>query len=609
MLVHRKMLPSIAATLKARGAEIALDTETTGLRPWQGDRLFSLILANDQDAFYLNFQQYPGLHPDFVLQKHELQLLNELWLDPSLTWFMHNAKFDMGMLSQDGVPDLTGTIHCTNAIARVERNNRLNLSLAALAAEIGLEKSGAVDEFIAEHGLFHVEVNEEGDREKIPHFHEVPLEIIQPYGEQDAKITWKLGRHQIQRIEEMHARAKNQERSPLRIMQSERAVTKVFFKMERVGAQVDLDYSRKGAEFERQRMQEAIREFYELTGMEFVDGPKVLTAAFEKLGLPYPKTAKGNPSFKGDMLRKLKSPLAECILKYRDASKRRGTYYLNFIKFADSSGAIHSNVRQAGTETGRVSYADPNLQNLPKRREGKGEGTMKVRRAFTPRPGFFLAMLDYDQMEYRLMLDMCGELGLIAEIVGGMDVHEATGHMMGVEREPAKTINFGLLYGQGAQKLADGLGKTLREANLLKQLYFRKLPRVRQFIQEIQRVAVTRGYVINWAGRYNHCGNPEWAYAMPNHLIQGGCADVVKFAMVALDAFLTGGGYKSRMILQVHDEIVFEIADDEAHILPTLKQIMESVYQPKNGLPMTVGVDISRVSWADKEEWNGQAAS
>jgi DNA polymerase-1 len=255
-------------------------------------------------------------------------------------------------------------------------------------------------------------------------------------------------------------------------------------------------------------------------------------------------------------------------------------------------------------------------------------------------------MIDFDQMEYRLMLDYAGEKQLIELVKSGLDVHEATAQMMSTEsrtvsRDEAKTINFMLLYGGGTAKLAMALFPTklpekelklvfeainfwsrfdlaakeafnkidpalvehdkpfLRKAAELKELYFEKLPAVKKFIKSVQNVAIERKTLVNWMGRVYQFPVPESAFKAPNYLIQGGCADIVKIAMGRIAERLRG--LKSRMVVQVHDEVVFEIHRDELNIVPELKQILESVY-PAKYLPLTCGVDHSWVSWSDKVE-------
>ena len=649
MLVTSQNLQSILKKLEAVKPR-AIDTETTGLKPHQGDRLFSIIIADESDEFYFNFQSYPGVKP---LPREVLQKLKKPLATPGNLWFLHNAKFDLAMLRMENI-ELGGTIHCTEAIGRVEKNNRIKYSLENLAAEIGFEKDEAAMAYIKKHGLYETVTDENGEAEKKPVFAKVPFEIIVPYGERDARITYALGQEQLKRIT-----AHDSHKKPLApIMHNERALTRVAFEMEWRGIKIDSAYVKEARAFEAKRERDAALEFERMASkalgkpVAFVDSRACFKPVFDAVGELYPLTAKGNPSFKAEALEGMKSPLAKMIVDYRDALKRRTTYYENFLYFSDKFGVIHPNIRQAGAKTGRISIADPSLQNLSKRAEKNNSTGFLVRRSFIPRPGFFFLMADFDQMEYRLMLDYAREMEVIRAVKGGLDVHQATANLMGVDRESAKTINFMLLYGGGIAKLAIELLDTtldhetllamgrfyiykmqkkmsaperahfakliervpkpafehnllqLEKAKALLDQYYSALPMVKEFVNGVQNVARDRGHIINWMGRRSYFGPGVPTHKAPNYLIQGGCADVVKKAMNEIEQLLSGK--KSRMLLQIHDELLFEIHDSEEHLAEKIKGIMEKAYTPKF-LPLTCGLDYSRKSWSDKLEWNGKA--
>lgn len=601
MIVNRASFPNVVASLCAPGL-YAVDTETTGLRTYQGDRLFSLIIADETRAYYFNFQKYPDLSPDWVLPRSFLAKLQSVFNTEASVFAMHNAKFDLGMLAADGLT-VHGTVHCTEAAGRLVQNDLFDYTLKALAKGIGLTKDDAVDEYIAKHKLF-TERNPSGGKKKKskqPHFEKVPFKVITEYGENDALITRALATHQLQAIAELDKSRPGNIPALSGVLENERRLTKTCFAMEQVGIKVNRGYCVRAMNHEVGRYREAMRKFLELTGVEFVDSNKVLAEAFTKLGEKYPTTAKGNPSFTDDVLEGFTSPVAKLVQTYRDAYKRAHTYYQNFIDFADEHDVLHANIRQAGTTTGRFSYSEPNLQNLSKEENAQEE--YLIRRAFVPRDGFCFVMIDYEQMEYRLMLEAARELKVIAAILGGLDVHEATAREMGVSRYHAKTINFMLLYGGGAQKLATALKVTLGEAQRMREEYFQKLPRIRSWIRGITdaiqgRGDGAKGYLYNWFGR-RYTIDKEFAYKGPNAYIQGGCADIVKLAMSQLEDFLGRMNAKSRMLVQIHDEILFEIHKDELALVPSLKRIMEQVF-PARLLPMACSVDHSWVSWADK---------
>lgn len=595
MIVTKENLESVFALLKSK-SQLSLDTETTGLRPFHGDRLFSLIIGEHNESYYFNFQHYPGIPDSYILENSVIsRLQTELFSDPSRTWYLHNAKFDLHILGKNDVR-VAGKIHCTEALARVVYNEHLTYSLEACAARIGYQKSDAVEEYIAKHKLWEwKQIPGKKQRTKDKFFYKVPFEVIQPYGEQDAKVTFALAKSQEKALSEVEA--SNPKRpSPWIIAKNEMEITKVCYEMESVGVKIDSEYCSKAAVYEEFRMEKAAQDFLSISGIPFTDSNVVLAKAFTQANESYPLTEKGNPSFEGEVLKTFKSPLAKKVLEYRDA-KSRANFYNGFLYFMDANGCIHPNMRQAGTTTGRFSYSDPNLQNLTE--ESESDNEFKIRKSLIPRDGFCWVSIDFDQLEYRLMLDYSGEDELIEKVKSGLDIHTATAQMMGVDRKYAKTLNFMLLYGGGAQKLADALGISLNEAKALKAKYFSALPKVQYFIKQVTSVAERRSFIFNKYGRIYHFPNSEFAYTAPNRLIQGTGGDTTKIAMVRVYEFLKDK--KSRMILNVHDELDFEIHESELGIVPEIKKIVESVF-PYEKLPLTASVSHSWKSFGDLEE-------
>lgn len=582
---------------------IAVDTETTGLLWFKEDKIFSFIAATKDEAFYFNFLKYDdeiNCPSEHVLPREAIKDLQLIFNDPTKLVYLHNAKFDMAMLAKEGV-FINCTVHCTMAIARVEYNAHFGkepYGLAACSERIGLKKDDAVEEYISKHHKWEWEkIPGRAQKSKLKHFDLVPFEIIAPYGCQDAFVTRMLGEHQVEEITKFSNTLPTNIPGPLKVMHNERRFTKTCFNIEQTGVLIDKEFCKEAAAHETKVMEESAREFFQLTGKPFINSSKELAPVFEALGETFPKTALGNNSFTKDVLDTFKSPAAQSAKAYRKAEKR-AAYFYSYLYYADRFGVVHANIKQSGTEHGRVSYGNPNFQNVPKR--GEDKSPYPVRRAIIPRPGYFLAMPDYDQMEYKMMIDYANEPELIKMILNGHDVHQACSDLMEIgDREPAKTMNFLKLYGGGSQKLADSLNIPLSKANEYSQLYWQKLPNVAKFINQVSDTAKKRGYVINWFGRRCNFPNSQFAYAAPNHLISGGCADVVKIAMNQIDDFLKN--FKSRMLIQVHDEIVFEIHESEVGILPTIKEIMEKAY-PYKHLPLTCAIDHSFKSWFDKVE-------
>ncbi len=591
MIVSRDRFPEVIAHLEQTG-QYGLDTETTGLKT--EDRVFSVIICDGLTSYYFNFNQHcdhqgalaPLTHRLDALHYRELQ---RVFSNPDSVWFIHNAKFDLGMLAKDGFV-IAGRVHCTYAIERVIKNNHLGgrpYSLDALAKRIGMKKDKEVDKYITKYKLYKVErVPGKTQPKKLKQFHKVPFNTISTYGMQDARLHYEIGVRQnvvLQGLPEL---------SP--VVENELRLLHTCLDMERTGIKIDRPYAERALVHEQAALEKLKREFQVMTDLEFSESPRLLSESLRRAGESVPLTEKGNPRLDKKSLALMKSPVAQMIQRIRAHSKFISTYYSSILYYADSQDELHPGINQAGAETGRMSMSEPSLHNVPKEEEGE----FKVRRCFVPREPYIFFMLDYNQQEFRMMLDYAGEADLIDAINQGVDVHQATADLCGITRKQAKTINFGLLYGMGVGKLSDSLGMTLPEAMDLKRLYFSKLPRVKQFIYTVGDRGKARGYIFNWMGRRCHIDSPEESYILPNHLIQGGCADVCKVAMNRVHDFLKDK--RSRLILQVHDELLFEIHPEEFDLVSDIKSIMEQVYVPRSNLKLTCSIEHSRLSWSDK---------
>jgi DNA polymerase I-like protein with 3'-5' exonuclease and polymerase domains len=590
----------------ASSTYLSLDTETTGLYPYKGDKMFALVIGclhqGDIVAFYFTEE----LTHAYALD------LSVLFVNPIKRWVLFNAKFDMHFLYQASFPDIAGKIYDGKSGARIEFNDHMQYSLSACAERIGLSKSNEVDRFIVEKNLFRrVEVPGKDTIQRIPMYDKVPLDIISRYALQDAIVTYQLVDKQIKKLQDQDAKRPSSVPTILDVLSNESQLIKTVFNMERTGLRIDEAYVLKAIDYELDREKSHRKSFEAQTGKQYMASPKLFATIFAGHKHLWKYTEKGNPSFTSDVLTDIKNKggpdidtIAAHVLCIRDA-KSRLDFYNGFLYYMDASGIVHPNLDPAGTATGRFSSSAPNFQNLTSEEE---DAEYLIRRSIIPHsPGDYLVAIDYNQQEYRMMLDYAGQMDLIAAINDGLDVHEATAQLMGVTRKEAKTLNFMLLYGGGAQKLADELGISLDKAKELKRLYFSKLPKVRAFIEAVTNTAKTRGHVFNWFGRRLHFPNPEHAYRAPNAVIQGGCADVTKIALNRIDDKIKELKLKTRLILTVHDEIILNVPPNELHFIPMVKEMMENTY-PYRNIQLTCSVFYSQKSLADPDMTEGLPA-
>jgi DNA polymerase-1 len=487
----------------------------------------------------------------------------------------------------------------------------MNYGLSDVAERMGLgTKDDAVMNYIKEHNLYDKEVvpGKKGVQRN-PRFDKVPFEIISKYALRDGELTYKIGVLQEQKVKELNKKYRTingYTHDFEKLIERECKLTKVLFDIEKHGMMIDREYIERAKKHEEERIKKAKEEFQTLTGFVLIDSAKHLSPILTKRGVTPGRTEKGRESFTDEVLCSTSDEAAKCVREYRDANKRLGTYYSSFTYHGDGEGVVRANIKQCGADTFRFSVTNPALQTLGSEENDE----WPVRNSFRAREGYVLLSIDYSQQEYRLSADLAGERRLISQINSGTDIHTATAEMMGVDRTRAKTLNFMLLYGGGSQKLADSLGITLNQAKALKSLYFEKLPRTSELINKAKETADRRGFIFNIAGRalyfplvkFEKDGiwqQANFSYKAPNYLIQSSGAEIMRMALIDLHEYLSK--YKSRVVLSQHDEALIEMHESELYLVPEIQRIMESVYTPRNGLPMKTSVAIGK-SWGTLED-------
>jgi DNA polymerase-1 len=385
----------------------------------------------------------------------------------------------------------------------------------------------------------------------------------------------------------------------------------VIWQMERTGILIDGDILARQSHEIGQKIMKLEAEAYELAGQPFnLASPKQLgEILFTKLGLPVKKkTASGGPSTDEEVLSELALdyPLPKLLLEHRSLSKLKGTYTDKLPRMINpATGRVHTHFSQASVVTGRLASSEPNLQNIPVRSE---EGR-KIRTAFIAPADHCIVSADYSQIELRIMAHLSGDERLLEAFAHGEDVHRATaGEIFGVtplevgpdQRRVAKSINFGLIYGMSAFGLARQLGLERSAAQTYIERYFNRYPGVARYMEEAREAARQTGYVETAFGRRlwfpeirSSNGNRRQGAerAAINAPMQGTAADLIKLSMIAVQNWLEKSALKSRLVLQVHDELVLEAPDDELIEIRThLPRLMGQVAELKVPLVVEVGV-------------------
>ena len=549
-----------------QAGQFAFDTETDSLDAMRANLVGVSFCAEPGSAAYLPLgHDYPGA-PAQLDRAQALDLLRPLLADPAVRKLGQHGKYDLHVMRRHGI-DLAGYDDDTLLESFVLDSGSARHDMDSLARRhLGYET------------VKYEDVCGKGAKQ-IP-FSQCALDDATRYAAEDADITLRLHRVLSPRLaaEPALERVYREIEMPL---------VPVLERIEANGVKVDMDELRRQSADLSKRMLAAQQKATELAGRAFnLDSPKQLQALlFDELRLPaLVKTPKGQPSTNEEALEAIadQHELPRVILEYRGLAKLRSTYTDKLPEMVNpDTGRVHTSYHQAGAATGRLSSSDPNLQNIPIRTD---DGR-RIRRAFVAPPGRRLVACDYSQIELRIMAHLSQDPGLVRAFESGADVHRATAaevfgrkleDVTGNERRAAKAINFGLMYGMSAFGLARQLGIGRGEAQDYIALYFSRYPGVRDYMERTREQARERGYVETVFGRrlyleYIRAGNQAQRAgaerAAINAPMQGTAADIIKRAMISVDGWLAAHRDRALMILQVHDELVFEA--DESFV-PTL---------------------------------------
>lgn len=568
----------------------SFDTETTSL-DYMDARIVGVSFAVEPGkAAYVPCGHDYLDAPEQLSLEYVLSQLKPLLQDPAVTKVGQNLKYDRSVLLNHGV-DLQGIAFDTMLESYIVNSTATRHDMDSLAS------------FYLNRKTIHFE-EVAGKGAKQLTFNQVSIEEAAPYAAEDADITLQLHQALYPKVQ--------QEASLLGVFQNiEMPLLPVLSKVERQGALVDANLlGQQSLELE-QRLKELEKSAFDMAGEPFnLGSPKQLGAIlFEKLELPViKKTPKGAPSTAEEVLQELALdyPLPKILIEHRGLAKLKSTYTDKLPQMINAAtGRIHTSYHQAVTATGRLSSSDPNLQNIPIR---NAEGR-RIRQAFIAPEGYKIMAADYSQIELRIMAHLSGDEGLLAAFNQGLDVHRATAaevfdtsleQVSDEQRRSAKAINFGLIYGMSAFGLAKQLGVGRNDAQQYMDLYFERYPGVKDYMENIRQQAAEQGYVETLLGRRLYLPEINASNGMRrqaaertaiNAPMQGTAADIIKTAMIQVDQWLSSSQIDAKMIMQVHDELVLEVAQTGlAQVQQQLADIMSTAIPLSIPLVVDVGI-------------------
>lgn len=583
-----KMLKQIKST-----EFLAVDTETTGLNPWQAKLLGISLSTKPGEGFFV-------VVDDKIKTTTAWQEFVQLLIDNNIKKSGHNIKFDYKILKLSGL-DLKPISFDTLLAAYLLKGGERTLDLKSLVFEELGQRMTNIEELIGPKGV--------GQKTMA----DVELNKLSDYACADADFTGRLQAKLAPRLQESDLQGL--------FTKIEMPLVEVLSDMELNGIKIDSGYLNKMAKTLRTEIADLTDKIYKLSGEEFnINSPKQLKEIlFVKLkigteGLRKTKTGISTAASELEKMRGL-HPIIDEIFEYRELSKLLSTYVEALPALVNkTTGRVHTSFNQTITATGRLSSSDPNLQNIPIRTDwGK-----KIRQAFVAESGNVLVSADYSQIELRVAAHLSGDKTMIEVFKSGRDFHAATAafiHDVPLDkvtpdqRRSAKEVNFGVLYGMGAWGLSERTGLTRYEAQEFISRYFKSFSGLAKWIEDIKQQTKKDGYATTWFGRRRYIPEINSGVAQVraqaermavNLPVQGTAADLLKVAMINLFKDLAGVSSKTEMLLQVHDELVFEVPKKEVpKVAAFIKQVMEKV----DGFNVPIVVDIKTGdNWGEMEK-------
>ncbi|MED5558086.1 MAG: DNA polymerase I, partial [Pseudomonadota bacterium] len=553
-----------------KAERFCFDLETTSLNYMDAEIVGIGVSLEAGEAAYIPVAHDYLDAPQQLDRKAVLAALKPLLEDPAKTKIGQNLKYDISVLANYDI-SVVGPFADTMLASYVLNSTATRHDMDSLALKYLGEKTISFEEIA-------------GKGAKQLTFNQIALEQAAPYACEDVDITLRLQ-------DTLRPQVEREGRLAEVLDHLELPLISVLSRIERNGVAVDAERLYEQSQQLEQRIRELESEAFELAGREFnLGSPKQLgQILFEEQKIPViKKTPKGAPSTAEAVLEELALdyPLPKVIMQHRGLAKLKSTYTDKLPRLLNkTTGRVHTSYHQAVTATGRLSSSDPNLQNIPIRTE---EGR-KIRQAFVARPGYRIVAADYSQIELRIMAHLSEDKGLLEAFAEGRDIHTATAaevfgtsleKVSGDQRRSAKAINFGLIYGMSAWGLARQLRIDRSQAQTYIDRYFDRYPGVARYMDRIRTQAAEDGFVETVMGRrlylpeihsQNRSRRQGAERTAINAPMQGTAADIIKQAMIDVDAWLAEGEFDALMVMQVHDELVFEVA--EAQVERFIEQV------------------------------------
>jgi DNA polymerase-1 len=573
----------------ANAGLVCFDTETTSLDPMQAKIVGMSFSTEPGTAAYLPLKHDYFDAPEQLNFAETLAKVKPLLENPAIKKVGQNLKYDQHVLANHGIA-LNGIAHDTLLQSYVFESHKTHGMDALSERHLGIKT--ITFEEVAGKGVKQVS------------FNQVTVEVAAEYAAEDADITLQLH-------EAMYPQIAADTKLDYIYSQIEMPVSDILFTIERNGVLIDANMLNLQSNEIGMKLVALENQAYELAGQPFnLGSPKQLQEIlFGKLGIkPLKKTPSGAPSTDEDVLQELALdyPLPKVLLEYRGLAKLKSTYTDKLPRMINpSTGRVHTSYNQAVAITGRLASSDPNLQNIPVRsQEGR-----RIREAFIAPQGSVIVSADYSQIELRIMAHLSQDKGMLDAFANNEDIHRATAaEIFGVEREIvdneqrryAKVINFGLIYGMSAFGLAQNLNIERGAAQSYIERYFARYPGVREYMQNTREIAKQQGYVETYFGRRlwvpeinspNGMRRAGAERAAINAPMQGTAADLIKLAMIAVHKWLIDEKLQTKLIMQVHDELVLEVPETELELVKQkLPELMQHVAKLDVPLLAEVGV-------------------